>query len=45
MHTGIIADSFQFSEEDLRRRRAESVGNVKQTNSRIALEKRPREVW
>ena len=38
MLSGIIADSFQFSEEDLRRRRAESVRNVKQTNGRISFE-------
>ena len=43
--SGIIADSFQFSEEDLRRRRAESVRNVKQTNGRISFEKRVRESW
>ena len=45
MLSGIIADSFQFSEEDLRRRRAESVRNVKQTNGRISFEKRVRESW
>lgn len=45
MHAGILADSYQFSEEDLRRRRAESVRNVKQTNGRISLEKRVREAW
>ena len=39
----MIADSFQFSEEGLRRRRAESVRNVKQTNGRISFEKRVRE--
>ena len=43
MLSGIIADSFQFSEDDLRRRRAESVRNVKQTNGRISFEKRVRE--
>ena len=43
MFAGIIADSFQFSEEDLRRRRAESIRNVKQTNGRISFEKRVRE--
>ena len=37
MLSGIIADSF------LRRRRAESVRNVKQTNGRISFEKRVRE--
>jgi len=45
MHAGILADSYRFSEEDLRRRRAESVRNVKQTNGRISLEKRVREAW
>lgn len=45
MQAGILADSFRFSEEDLRRRRAESVGNVKRTNGRISLEKRVREIW
>ena len=45
MLSGIIADSFQFSEEDLRRRRAESVRNVKQTNGRISFERRVRESW
>ncbi len=43
MHAGILAGSFQFSEDDLRRQRAESVRNVKQTNGRISLEKRVRE--
>ena len=45
MISGIIADSFQFTEDDLRRRRAESVRNVKQTNGRISFEKRVRESW
>lgn len=45
MHSGIIADSVQLSEEDLRRRRAESVSNVKRTNGRISFENRVREVW
>lgn len=45
MVAGILADGFQFSEEDLRRRRAESVNNVKRTNGRISLEKYAREEW
>ena len=45
MLSGIIADSFQFTEDDLRRRRAASVRNVKQTNGRISFEKRVRESW
>lgn len=40
MISGIIADSFQFTEDDLRRRRANSIRNVKQTNGRISFEKR-----
>ena len=45
MMAGILADGFQFSEEDLRRRRAESVNNVKRTNGRISLEKYVRGAW
>ncbi len=45
MMAGILSDSLQFSEEDLRRRRAESVNNVKRTNGRISLEKYAREAW
>ncbi|SCI76047.1 Uncharacterised protein [uncultured Flavonifractor sp.] len=43
MVAGILADAYQFSEDDLRRRRAESVSNVKRTNGRISFEKRVRE--
>ena len=35
----------QLSREELRRRRAESVRNVKATNGRVSLEGRAREVW
>ena len=42
---GILADAYQFSGEDLRRRRAESVNNVKKTNGRISLEQRVRDAW
>lgn len=45
MMAGILADGFRLSEEDLRRRRAESVNNVKRTNGRISLEKYVREGW
>ena len=45
MFSGILANSFQFTEDDLRRRRANSVRNVKQTNGRISFEKRVRESW
>ena len=39
---GIFADMFQISLDDLKRRRAESVRNVKATNGLISLEKRVR---
>lgn len=42
MMAGILADSYEFSEEDLRRRRADSVRNVKQTNGRLSLEQHVR---
>ena len=42
MVAGILADTYQFGDEDLRRRRAESVQNVKKTNGRISLEQRVR---
>ena len=45
MVAGILADAYQFSEEDLQRRRAESVKNVKRTNGRVSLDQRVREVW
>ena len=45
MMAGILADSFRFDEEDLRRRRAESVNHVKRTNGRISFETRVREAW
>lgn len=45
MVAGILADAFQFSEDDLHRRRAESVNNVKKTIGRISLEQRVREAW
>ena len=37
--------AYQFSGEDLRRRRAESVQNVRKTNGRISLEQRVRDAW
>ena len=45
MVAGILADVYQFSEEDLRRRRVESIQNVKKTNGRISLEQRVRGAW
>ena len=45
MVAGILADAFQFSEDGLHRRRAESGNNVEKTNGRISLEQRVREAW
>ena len=45
MVAGILADAYQFSEDDLQRRRAESINNVKKTTGRISLDHRVREVW
>lgn len=40
--SGIIADSFEFTEEELRHRRRDSVNTVKKTNGFISREKRAR---
>ena len=37
MIAGVLGDTCQFSEEDLRRRRAKSVNNIKKTNGRVSL--------
>ena len=42
MVMGILADSYELSEEDMRRRRAESVRNVKNTNGRLPFEQKVR---
>ena len=43
MNVGILADVYEFPEDALRRRRAQSVQNVKQTNGRISFEQRVRD--
>ena len=40
--TGIIADNFEFTEDELRRRRRDSINTVKKTNGFISLDKRAR---
>ena len=45
MVAGILADTYQFGDEDLRRRRSESVQNVRKTNGRISLEQRVCGAW
>ena len=45
MVAGILADAYQFSDEDFRLRRAERVQNVKKTNGLISLEQRVRGAW
>ena len=42
MVMGILADSYELTEEDMRRRRADSVRNVKQTNGRLSFEQKVR---
>ena len=42
MMMGILADSYELTEEDLRRRRAESVRNVKNTNGQMPFEQKVR---
>ena len=44
MLVGIISDTMQIDWDDLKRRRAQSVKNVKQTNGRVSLEKRA-QLW
>lgn len=41
----ILADECQFNGEDLRRRQAESVRNVRKTNGCISLEQYVRGAW
>lgn len=43
INIGILADAYEFGEESLRRRRAESIKNVKQTNGLLTLEQRARD--
>lgn len=42
MVAGLLSRAFEIDEESLRRLRAESIKNVKQTNGRISLEQRMR---
>ena len=42
MTNGIIVEAFEMDQDDLNRRRAQSVRNVKATNGLISLEKRAR---
>ena len=42
MVMGILADSYELTEEDMRCRRADSIRNVKQTNGRLSFEQKVR---
>ena len=42
MVMGILADSYELPPEEMRRRRADSVRNVKQTNGRLSFEQKVR---
>ena len=44
MLIAIISDTMQIDRDDLKRRRTQSVKNVKQTNGRVSLEKRA-QLW
>ena len=44
MVMGILADSCELTEEDMRRRKANSVRSVKQTNGRLTFEQKVRAV-
>ena len=44
MLIGIISDTMQIDRDDLKRRRTQSVKNVRQTNGRVSLEKRA-QLW
>lgn len=44
MNVGVLADVYNFTEDGLRRRRATSVQNVKQTNGILSLEQQARDV-
>ena len=43
MTNGIIATAYEISEDALRRMRAQSIRNVKETNGRISFEQRMRD--
>ncbi len=43
MNVGVLSDAYSFDEESLRRRRANSIKNVKQTNGLLSLEQRARD--
>ena len=43
MNVGVLADVYNFTEDGLRRRRATSVQNVKQTNGILSLEQQARD--
>ena len=42
MVMGLLADAYELTEEEMRRRRTDSVRNVKQTNGRLSFEQKVR---
>ena len=42
MVIGLLADAYELTEEEMRRRRTDSVRNVKQTNGRLSFEQKVR---
>ena len=45
MSMGILADAYEFDEENVRRRRAKSVSNVKRTNGQLRFEQIVRDAY
>ena len=40
MVMGLLADAYELTEEEMRRRRADSVRNIKGTNGRLSFEQK-----
>ena len=45
MGAGILADAYQFDEENMRKRRAKSISNVKHTNGQLRFEQVARNAY
>jgi len=45
MGVGILADAYQFDEENMRKRRAKSISNVKRTNGQLRFEQAARDAY
>ena len=45
MGVGILADAYQFDEENMRKRRAKSISNVKRTNGQLRFEQAAKDAY